>query len=173
MNNDSPEDKYQAFDDEDIDAVLTGVFEISLSRNEALYLDDCLSLMIERDISDHGMPLTSTMRQVMPSAQLGVPIELIDKIALAVLHTTDPVNMGLEYTLKLIASELYLLREVSQSYIKIGQEPVGFNLKRKIYKTLFQNQYDAGQQLAKLLGEENTLESDIQTVIKNLGEHTD
>ena len=160
--------RYENYEEDDIDAVISGPFEISLSRNEALYLDDCLSLMIEREPMDHGMSMTTTMRQVLPSAQLGVPIELIDKIALAVLHTTDYDNRGREHKIKCIASELYLLREVSQSYIKIGQEPVGFNLKRKIYQALFQNQYDAGQKLAKLIGEDINLDLDIKAAVDDL-----
>ena len=40
-----------------------------------------------------------------------------------------------------------MLREVAHSYVKIGEEPVGFNLKVKIYTVL----YDAEYQKAKFL----------------------
>lgn len=163
-------DRYEEMDGDDIDAVLGGLYEVKLSRNEALYLDDCLSLMIEREFGPEGLITHTSMRQVIPSAQLAVPIELIDKVALAVLHTTEPDHAGSEYSIKCVASELYLLREVSQSYIKLGQEPVGFNLKRKIYKALFQDQYEAGKALADLLKEDLTSEHDIKAAVQKLDE---
>ena len=115
---------------------------ITFTRNEILYLDDSLTLMIEREMASpsEGMTL-STMRQLLPSAQLPVPIEIIDKIALGVLFTTDPDNAGKDVELVFVASELYLLRELCQSYIKIGNEPVGYNLKKKIYSVLYENEY--------------------------------
>ena len=68
---------------------------IKFTRNEILYLDDSLTLMIEREMfhPSEGMQLT-TMRVVLPSAPLPVPIELIDKIAMGVLYTADPDNTG-------------------------------------------------------------------------------
>ena len=96
-------DSYDELDDDDIDSVLDGIYTIDLSRNEALYLDDCLSLMIERELTPEGIISHTSMRQVIPSAQLAVPIELIDKIALAVLYTTESDNVGREYTIKCVA----------------------------------------------------------------------
>ena len=164
-------DEYEQMDDDDIDTVLDGIYTINLSRNEALYLDDCLSLMIERELTPEGMVSHTSMRQVIPSAQLAVPIELIDKVALAVLHTTDSENVGREYPIKCVASELYLLREVSQSFIKLGQEAVGFNLKRKIYKALFKDQYEAGVKLARLLT--NNSADDIKAAVRELEDTTE
>lgn len=127
-------DDHEIIDEEEL--------EITLTRNEVLYLDDSLTLMIEREMASasEGMQL-STMRQVIPSAQLPVPIEIIDKIALGVLYTTDPDNVGKDVDLIFVASELYLLRELCQSYVKIGNEPVGYNLKKKIYSVLYENEY--------------------------------
>ena len=48
--------------------------KISLTRNEALYLDDSCSIMIEVD-SDVRPPLT--MRGIAPSAGIAVPYEFI------------------------------------------------------------------------------------------------
>jgi hypothetical protein len=42
---------------------------------------------------------------------------------------------------------------VAQSYIKIGQEPVGFNLKRKIYASLYAAEYEQEKAVDKLLRE--------------------
>ncbi|SVE08611.1 uncharacterized protein METZ01_LOCUS461465 [marine metagenome] len=116
-------------------------FLIILTRNEVLYLDDSLTLMIEREVSNHDGTQLSTMRAVLPTAALPVPLELVDKIAMGVLYTTDPDNLGMDVELKFDSSELYLLREITQSFIKIGNEPVGFNLKKKIYGALYSEEY--------------------------------
>jgi len=36
-------------------------------------------------------------------------------------------------------SELYLLRECCQSYVRMNNEPVGYNLTRKIYRLLLED----------------------------------
>jgi|TARA_R100000789_G_C3016105_1_gene152462 hypothetical protein len=128
-------------------------FSLTLTRNEALYLDDCLTLMVERELTMDNKSILSTLRNVAPVAQLPVPIELIDKVAFAVLYTTDETNPCDEVDIKLDSSELYLLREVAQSYIKIGREPVGFNLKRKIYASLYAAEYEQEKAVDKLLRE--------------------
>lgn len=127
---------------EDNEIIDEDELQVTFTRNEILYLDDSLTLMIEREMvsASDGMQL-STMRQVIPSAQLPVPIEIIDKIALGVLYTTDSDNLGKDVDLQFVPSELYLLREVCQSYVKIGNEPVGFNLKKKIYSVLYEHEY--------------------------------
>ena len=103
-------------------------FYLDVTRNEALYLDDCLTLMVEREVSIDHKNMLSTLRNVAPVAQLPVPIELVDKIAWAVLYTTEDEASSVTAKLKLDSSELYLLREIAQSYVKIGDEPVGYNL---------------------------------------------
>ena len=108
-------------------------FILNLSHNEVLYLDDCLTLMIERDYQsplESGTTM-STMRNILPTAPLAVPIELVEKIGIGVLYVTDDDNAGKNVDLEFDASELFMLREITQSYVKVGSEPVGFNIKRK------------------------------------------
>tara|TARA_B100001750_G_scaffold247566_1_gene273771 strand:- start:2401 stop:2892 length:492 start_codon:yes stop_codon:yes gene_type:complete len=134
--------------------------EVSLSRNEALYLSDSVTLMIEKDTQD-GIAI-GTMRAVSPSAPLPVPIEIIDKVGMAVLYTTDPDNIGKDYWTTFSYNELYLIREICQSFVKVGNEQVGFNLKRKIYKALLKEQYEGeklANQLLEVSSEEATKES--------------
>jgi len=130
-------------------------FSLTVTRNEALYLDDCLTLMVEREVTvDHGKTMLSTLRNVAPIAQLPVPIELIDKVAWAVLYTTEEGSSpDTEATLSLDASELYMLREIAQSYIRVGNEPVGFNLKRKIYYSLFEEEFKREKNIDRLIEE--------------------
>ena len=110
---------------------------LSLTRNEALYIDDSLSLMIERE--PLGDPRIGTMRLQLLSAPMGAPIDLVDKITYAVLYTTDDENKGKEAQVPVSDEDLYILREISQSYVKVGSEMVGYNLKRKLYSLLHQH----------------------------------
>ena len=75
-----------------------------------------------------------------------VCINLMEKIGRGIIsiqkRPTIPVELG--------ESELYILRELCISYIKINNEFVGYNLKRKIYQAL--------------LGDEEKGEVDFQTV---------
>ena len=128
-------------------------YSVSLTRNESLYLDDCLTLMVEREINPDQKSMLTTLRGVAHVAFLPVPIELIDKIAFAVLYTTDDASPVTEVAIKVDSSELYLLREVAQSYIKVGEEPVGFNIKRKLYRALYEEEYQKERMVDKLLDE--------------------
>lgn len=138
-------------------------YSIALTRNEALYLDDCLTLMVEREINPDQKSMLTTLRGVAHVAYLPVPIELIDKIAFAVLYTTDDASPVTEVAIKVDSSELYLLREVAQSYIKVGEEPVGFNIKRKLYRALYEEEYQKERMVDKLLDEALPQHIDILT----------
>ena len=107
---------------------------LSLSRNEALFLDDSCTLMVERD-ADY--PLINPMRPVQMTARLAVPLDLMDKIGKAVAFTTNPENLGQEYQFTLDISEVFMIREVASSFIKIEEEAVGYNLKRKVCVLLY------------------------------------
>ena len=128
-------------------------FYLDVTRNGAVYLDDCLTLMVEREVSIDHKNMLSTLRNVAPVAQLPVPIELVDKIAWAVLYTTEDEASSVTAKLKLDSSELYLLREIAQSYVKIGDEPVGYNLKRKIYYSLFEEEFNKEKNIDRLIEE--------------------
>ena len=47
--------------------------------------------------------------------------------------------------------DLYLLRELTQSYIKVGGEFVGYNLKRKVYELLYGDSYQKDKQVDAML----------------------
>jgi len=110
------------------------LFIIPLTRNEALFLDDSFTLMIEREIDDHRI---TAMRPVQMTAALAVPMELMEKVGRAVVFTTHPDNGDKEYESLFDLTELLMIREIASSYIKIGEEPVGYNLKRKICAVLY------------------------------------
>ena len=108
-----------------------------LTRNEALYLDDTCTLMVDpHPMDDHdrgrhgGQPMG--MRPPVFSAGVMVLYDLLEKIGYAVLYTTDETNDGEDVEIQVSISDLLLFREVAQSFVKIGEEQVGFNLKRKV-----------------------------------------
>ena len=119
-----------------------------MTCKEVLFLDDSLTMMIEKD----GMAeAVTTMRAMLPSAYLPAPVTLIDKIAIAVLKVTDPEEITKGTVVHLNTTDIYMLREVCHSYMKVGGEPVGYNLKRKLYLALYAENYDRDKQIDKLL----------------------
>ena len=66
--------------------------ELTLTHNEALYLDDSLTMMLEREGGEGFV----TMRPLMASASVPAPVNLIEKIAKAILFTLDNNNEGSE-----------------------------------------------------------------------------
>jgi hypothetical protein len=117
-----------------------------LTRSEALFLDDAITVMTDRE----GMSGVMGMRPIAPSAMMSAPPDLIERIGMVVLLTTasDEIN---EAPLEVNDHELYLLRECAQSSIKFDNELVGFNLKRKIYLALLGDHYKDTLQFAKLM----------------------
>ena len=111
----------------------------SLSRNEALFLDDSLTLMVEREGDEQRI---YSMRPVQMTAGLAVPLDLMDKIGKAIVYTTKPENLGKEYSFAVDITELFMLREVSSSFIRIGEELVGYNLKRKVCNLLYDEELE-------------------------------
>jgi hypothetical protein len=107
---------------------------IYLTRNEALFLDDSFTLMIEHEMEDQRI---RPMRPIQMTAALAVPMELMEKVGKAVVYTTHPNNTDKEYEVAFDISELLMIREIASSYIKVGEESVGYNLKRKVCAILY------------------------------------
>ena len=107
---------------------------IWMTHNEVMFLDDSLTMMLEKDSMSDSV---TTMRVMIPSAHLPAPVTLLDKIGIAVLQVTDPESTEKGTTVELNDSEIYMLREICHSYCKVGKEPVGYNLKRKMYLSLY------------------------------------
>ena len=114
---------------------------INFTMNELLYIDDSVTMLIE---AESGLPLP--FRPLMHQALIAVPANLMEKIGKGILsiqnNSVVPIELG--------ESELYMLREICLSYVKINDEHVGYNLKRKVYQAL--------------LGDEAKGEADFQSV---------
>tara|TARA_R100000988_G_scaffold24850_1_gene12097 strand:+ start:4656 stop:5192 length:537 start_codon:yes stop_codon:yes gene_type:complete len=125
-------------------------YVISVTRNEALFLDDCLTLMVETTPDTQNI---RPLRPISPITSGGVPapMELIHKIGKAVLYTCDLENRNKEYKLYVEEFELLVLREVCSSTAKFGAELVGFNLKKKIYHALLKEDLEMEQRINEAL----------------------
>ena len=135
------------------------LYPITMTRNEVLFLDDIMTMLIEKG---HYLNAVTTMRMLVPSATLPAPVSLIEKIGLGVLHATDPEQDNPNVVIHLDATEIYMLREICYSYSKIGREQVGYNLKRKFYQALYKEEYDRDLKINKLLQsvEETTVQEE-------------
>ena len=133
---------------------------MQLTKNEALFLDDRLTLMLQRDGDEQGV---YSMRPVQMTARLAVPLDLMDKVGKAVFYTTTPENQGKEYAFAIDISELFMIREVASSFIKIEGEPVGLNLKRKIYALLYTKDLEQESRDARLTQLLTGINLDFQT----------
>lgn len=138
------------FDDEfdcDCEPLEEDLYPITMTRNEILFLDDSMTMLIEKG----DFTAVTTMRMLTPSATLPAPMSLIEKIGLGVLHVTDPEHNAPDVVIHLDATEIYMLREICYSYSKVGREQVGYNLKRKLYTALYKQTYDKELKVNKLL----------------------
>ena len=106
---------------------------LNLTRYETLFLSDSVTLLLEHDANEGKFQIPA--KTISPSAGVGVPLELIHKIGMAVLMVTEPESDG-TVDLPITISELYLIREVCQSYVKVNTEQVGYNLLRKVYRLI-------------------------------------
>ena len=111
---------------------------ITVTRNELLYIDDSVTMLIEPEAN---LPLP--FRPLSNQASVAIPANLMDKIGQAILDTVDTHETHID----LFISELYMLRELCLSYVKYGTEPVGFNLKKKVYKALLDKEVSSEDML--------------------------
>ena len=141
INSENPQDEEGLLEEEEEKVMF-------LTRNEALFIDDSLSMLIEREPHDERM---GTVRPMAHTAGLPAPVDLLEKIGKAILFTTDPENKGEPAEVAMSETDLYMLREITHSYIRIGEEAVGFNLKRKIYTLLYSTEYERDKTAKRLL----------------------
>jgi hypothetical protein len=112
---------------------------LNLTRAEALFLSDSMTLLLEHDKDDKSFQIPA--RSIKASATVCVSLEMVTRIGLAVLLTTDPENKSRTTEMPISMSELFILRECCQSFITYGDELVGYNLIRKIYKLLLEDDF--------------------------------
>ena len=130
-------DSFLNMDEEELENTLDQMKELTLTKNEALYLSDSITLLMEHEQTPGIAHMPA--RHLSAHAVISVPVDLIQKIGLAVLMVTEPSNTIGEATIQLTVADLYLLRECCQSYVRINKELVGYNLARKVYSLLLED----------------------------------
>ena len=125
---------------------------LSLTKYEALFLSDSVTLLMEHDAQEGRFQVPA--RTIAPRAGIGVALELIQKIGLAVLMITEPKAED-TVDLPISISELYLIREVCQSYVQINGTPVGYDLLRKVYGLLLETDLRERTEFENLLHDVN------------------
>ena len=111
--------------------------ELLVTKNELLYLSDSVTLLMEHSAEQGKLHIPA--RQLMPSAGVPVPIELIQTIGMGFITLADEDNTTDTTILHVSVADLYLLRECCQSFVKINEEFVGFNLLVKIYDLILED----------------------------------
>lgn len=137
-NPNSEDNEFDEFEDnEDFFDSLDEMKSLTITRNEALYLSDSATLLLDH-VATPGAGYSVPARSLLPSASVPVPFEIIHRLGLAVLLTSDPENKSQTCEMEFTTAELFLLRECCQSYVRINNEPVGYNLLRKVYKLILE-----------------------------------
>ena len=122
---------------------------LMLTKAEALYLDDVCTVLTTPD-RELGIPIG--LRPVQGTALLAVPSKLLERIGMIILLTASENGIS-EAPLEVDETDLFLLREVANTNARFLDEPVGFNLKRKIYVALLEDVFKDSLQFAKLMND--------------------
>ena len=143
-NNDSFECGHEECEEEELKL-------LRLTRDEVLFIDDRLTMMIEKDGRSENF---STVVPITATAGLPAPVDLLDKIGMAVLQVTDEYyESGTEEAIPVTPTDLYMLREVAKSPIKVNGKFLGLTLKKKIYKLLYEEEYKTERTFKRLLSD--------------------
>jgi hypothetical protein len=136
---------------------------LTLTRAEALFLSDSMTLLLEHDKEDKSFQIPA--RSIKASATVPVSLEMVTRVGLAVLLTTDPKNQSRTTEMPISMSELFILRECCQSFITYGDELVGYNLIRKIYKLLLEDDFKHRQFIEKITSD---LDLDLENIVPKI-----
>ncbi len=109
--------------------------QIELTKNELCFIDDSLTLYRDLDDSDLSKYVH---RVVAPSAGAAASAELLSKLGGSLIEAHEKQRAGKHPNapVELTESELWLIREISNSNAIYNKEPVGLNIKLKIHKAL-------------------------------------
>ena len=124
---------------------------LTLTKNELIFLSDSVTLTLEH-FNENGR-VHMPARQLMPSAKVPVPIELIHTIGMGLLIASDPKNNTQTAEVSFAIADLYLLRECCQPFSKINDEYVGYNLLKKVYSAILETTMSERDFINKLTAE--------------------
>ena len=124
---------------------------ISFTKEELLYLDDGLTLIIEVDPDEPQRHRIG--RNLAPMAVSVATADLLLKLGSALVYLADEKED--EKEMELDEEELWCIREVSQSNAVYFDKQVGLNIKVKVYRALLQMYAD------EVLADANILTGDV------------
>lgn len=115
---------------------------IHFTKGELCLIDDSFTLLHSRGGEED--PSKLIYRVLAPSASTAAPIELLDSIGAALLeaHEKADTKEDVEVSLDLSEEYLWMIREIANTNIVFGKEPVGYNLKIKVHQALRQIRRD-------------------------------
>jgi len=117
---------------------------VHLTKGELCLIDDSLTLLHPKSGETEEYPPKIIYRMLLPSASTAAPIELLDSIGAALLEAHEKVETEEDAGVSLDLSEeyLWLIREIANTNIMFGKEPVGYNIKIKVHQALRQIRRD-------------------------------
>tara|TARA_R110002020_G_scaffold444889_1_gene656566 strand:+ start:1084 stop:1605 length:522 start_codon:yes stop_codon:yes gene_type:complete len=146
-------------------------YEINITRNEALFMSDSMTRIVKVPDGWEGGSLT--LRSTAQSALIVVPESLMIKVGKAIAFLTKTelierksgiigmteeveveINKGKTYSLVLGEYEAWLIWEIAQSYLKVGDAPVGYDIKKKLARVMYGEDVEF-ESVAKLLDDVN------------------
>ena len=117
---------------------------IHFTKGELCLIDDSLTLLHPKSEGIEDYPPNIVYRVLAPSASTAAPIELLDSIGAALLeaHEKTDAKKDVEVSLDLSEEYLWMIREIANTNIVFGKEPVGYSLKIKVHQALRQIRRD-------------------------------
>ena len=117
-----------------------------VSSRELLSIDESLSLLVTKSEFEGAV----TLRPLAPGAVIGCSIDLIVKVAEAVLKMSEDPDEPKDRELEVSDVDLFVLREVAVSLVSLD-ESLSLALRRKIYELLMRPAIEAKAQKASEL----------------------
>lgn len=117
---------------------------IHLTKGELCLIDDSLTLLHPKSRGADDYTPQIIHRVLAPSASTAAPIELLDSIGAALLeaHERSSTEENVGVSLDLPEEYLWVIRELANTNIMFGKEPVGYNIKIKVHQALRQIRRD-------------------------------
>ncbi len=127
--------------EQDFDMVPEERKVLELTRNEAIWLEDHLSLLVHGSGEPFEFLKQRPLMPTYPKPAIPAPLELIMQIGYAFNYTHDPAKNSSTCKILLTESDLIILREIAHSSAYYDNEPVGLQLKKKVLNLLFAEHY--------------------------------
>lgn len=107
---------------------------VTLTLRELLFIDDSLTLEVRSNFVNE-LEFGASLLGIGTSSGPASDVDLLLKIGGAILAIEEDKAIT-SIDVCLTEEELWVIREVAKSSVKVGNEQVGLNLKKKVYRAL-------------------------------------